>query len=109
MTVYDYVKALADEKNVAISTVEKDCGLGNKTIAGWKTSYPRLDVIGKIAEYFKVDIGYFLNGTSSNHLSEEEQELLNIFRNTTQRGRFEMIHAILQVRDEIEKKQSEAV
>jgi hypothetical protein len=32
MSVYDYVKVLADERNEAISDVEKASGLGNGTI-----------------------------------------------------------------------------
>ena len=55
MSVYDYVKLLADERNEAISDVEKASGLGNGTIKSWTTSFPKVDKLYGVALHFDVD------------------------------------------------------
>lgn len=39
---------------------EKECGLGNGTIAGWKTSNPRIDSLQKVTQKMGVSIGTLL-------------------------------------------------
>lgn len=47
----------------------------------------------------------FTNTTlKSPSLTEDEEELLNLFRSTTAKGRFQIIHATMSICDEIEKK-----
>ena len=41
MTVYDYVKVLANERCVDIKTIENACGIGNGTISKWGNSIPK--------------------------------------------------------------------
>ena len=58
--MYNKIKKLCDERKIAISTVEKACGIGNATIRGWMNSSPTVDKLKKVADYFGVSIDYFL-------------------------------------------------
>lgn len=58
--IFDTISLLCKEKNVSIARLEKECGLGNATIRGWKNSNPNLVNLKKVADYFKVPIEYFL-------------------------------------------------
>lgn len=48
--IYNNIKKLCMENNMSISQVEKEAGLGNGTISGWKESMPRLDNIQSVAK-----------------------------------------------------------
>ena len=52
--IYDNVKHLCAEKGISISQLEKEAGLGNGTIGGWKTSVPRIDSVQSVAKVLKV-------------------------------------------------------
>lgn len=54
------ITALCEKKGISISKLEKECGIGNGTIARWDESVPRADNLKKVADYFGVDIKYFL-------------------------------------------------
>lgn len=59
--MFDRIFALCEEEGISIAKLEKECGLGNATIRGWKTSSPNLQNLQKVAEYFKKPIEYFLS------------------------------------------------
>lgn len=54
------IKELCRENGISISRLEKECGIGNATIVGWEKSYPRIDNLKKVADYFHKPIEYFL-------------------------------------------------
>lgn len=58
--IYENVKRLSDEKGISISRLEKEAGLGNGTISGWKTSAPRLDSLQAVAKVLKVKVDKLL-------------------------------------------------
>ena len=58
--IYERIKALADERGVSIASIEREVGLGNATIKGWKESSPSANNLKKVADYFGVSIEYFL-------------------------------------------------
>lgn len=58
--VYNKVKKLCDDKRISVSSVEKECGLANATIRGWKYSDPRATNLKKVADYFGVTMEYLL-------------------------------------------------
>lgn len=58
--IFDTISLLCKEKNVSIARLEKECGLGNATIRGWKDSSPNLANLKKVADYFGKPIEYFL-------------------------------------------------
>ncbi len=50
MTLYDKVKALADENGASIAAIEIKAGVANGTIAGWKAGRPYADTLKKVAD-----------------------------------------------------------
>lgn len=58
--MFDKVAELCKERRISISKLERECGLGNATIRGWKNSSPNLANLKKVADYFEVSIEYFL-------------------------------------------------
>lgn len=54
------IRDLCEQKNITISELEKECGIGNATISRWDKSFPRMDTLIKVAKYFEVSIEYFL-------------------------------------------------
>lgn len=63
MNLYDRVCAIAREKDLAISKIERECNLSNATIRRWATQNPSLDSVQKVAHYLNVSID-FLAGNS---------------------------------------------
>lgn len=58
--IFKKIEALCKERIISVSKLEKECGIGNGTIRGWEKSSPRLDTLKKVADYFGVNIEYFL-------------------------------------------------
>lgn len=51
---------LAEKNHISISRLEKTMGFGNGTIKKWRESYPSVDKLKKVADYFGVSVDYFL-------------------------------------------------
>lgn len=62
MTVYDNVKRIADDKGLSIRQIEKQAGLGNGTIAGWKNYDPKMVNIKAVADVLKVKVVVLMKG-----------------------------------------------
>lgn len=58
--VFDKVVALCNGRKISIAALEKECGLANATIRGWKYSDPRATNLKKVADYFGVTMEYLL-------------------------------------------------
>lgn len=59
--VYKKVEAYCKRKNIAISTFEKKCGLGNGTIGGWaEGTNPRMDSLEKVAAEMGITLAELL-------------------------------------------------
>lgn len=56
MNLFDRVKKIADEQNKPISRIEKEAGIANGTISGWKTSKPMADTLMKVAKTLNTPI-----------------------------------------------------
>lgn len=54
--VYENVKELCKEKGISISALEREAGLGNGVIAGWKTASPNLNSLQAVAKALGVGI-----------------------------------------------------
>ena len=50
------IVSLCKQRNISIAQLEREIGLGNGTIGGWKKSSPTIDNVKKVAEFFCVTI-----------------------------------------------------
>lgn len=119
------IKELARTKQVSPSKAFAESGVGKNFISNMKTSNPSIGKITMLANYFGVSVDYLLGKTdqkesvstvdkeaaspspaqesSAPELSEQEQQLVNIFRAASPEARIEMIAAMVHVRDRHKK------
>lgn len=57
LQIYENVAKRCREKKITIAELERQAGLGNATIAGWKTGYPRIDTIVAVAQVLDCTVG----------------------------------------------------
>ena len=54
--VYENVKQLCIDHNISIAAMEREAGLTNGTVNGWKRKNPSWGSLEKIAKYFDITI-----------------------------------------------------
>ena len=50
------IKALAKERGLTIAQIERECGIGQKSIYDWDTNRPSVDKVKRVADFFGVTI-----------------------------------------------------
>ena len=63
--LYEKILQFCKKNNIPLYLFERDCGLGNGTISGWKTSNPRIDSLQKVAKRMGVPIEKLLEDCSN--------------------------------------------
>lgn len=59
------ITALCRKRNISIARLEREVGLGNATVRGWKESSPSADNLKKVADYFGVSMDSLVRGNAS--------------------------------------------
>ena len=59
--LYETVKELCKKKNISVSRLEKEAGLGNGTIAAWKQFEPKLSTLEKVADALGISVTTLIN------------------------------------------------
>ena len=54
--VYQNVENRCRAAGISIARLEKETGLGNATVRGWKRSSPTVDSLKRVADYFGVTV-----------------------------------------------------
>lgn len=54
--IYTNVLNLCREKGISIAQLERELGLGNATIRGWKKSSPTVEKLKAVADYFGISV-----------------------------------------------------
>ena len=56
--LYENIVNLCEQRGISIAKLEKECGLGNATIQGWKAlrDTPRFSTMKKVADYFDISV-----------------------------------------------------
>ena len=55
------ISQICKEKGIAISRLERECGISNGTIGRWGTSSPTVDNVRKVAEYLGTTVDALLS------------------------------------------------
>ena len=84
----DAIKALCDQHNTTIKSLERSLGFGNGTIARWDESSPAINKVLKVAEYFNVDVYTVIYGEKQKKPAGMEAdgqvaEIINLFSQLT--------------------------
>lgn len=56
MSIYEKIAAIAAERKIPIYKLEKEAGIGNGVISGWKEGQPQVDTLKKVADALEVSI-----------------------------------------------------
>lgn len=59
--IYERILSLCRDRDISVRQLEKLTGIGNGVIGGWRESFPRVDRLQKVAEFFGVTVDYFLS------------------------------------------------
>ena len=76
MNIYLRIKEMCEQKNISVPFLEKECGIGTKTISKWSASSPSVDKLEKIADYFGVSVDY-ITGRTEHALDKDINALLS--------------------------------
>lgn len=78
------IEKLCSAKNITIAELERKLDFGNGTIRRWEKSFPSVDKLAKVADFFNVGITFLYSGEEEkggdiaarkfNELSTEERE-----------------------------------
>lgn len=72
--IFKNICNLCKEKGISVSKLEKEVGLGNATIRGWKVASPTAANLKLVADYFGVTVDDLLNvNQTSNPLLQDNE------------------------------------
>ena len=60
--IYERIKAEADRQGITIAELEKQSGLGNGVIGGWRKASPNARKLEAVADNLGVTVDYLLKG-----------------------------------------------
>lgn len=66
MEIFEIVKKLCEERNITISTLERNLDFSRGSIYKMVTSAPSSDKLKKLADYFDVTTDFLLDRTNQN-------------------------------------------
>lgn len=90
--MYQRIRAILKEKNLTPAQVERDLGWGNCSIKKIETSSPSVAKMISLANYLETPVNYILTGEISyDGLPEDENHLLTIFRNLSEKNQLRLI------------------
>ena len=94
---FEYFKAICTKKNTTPTAVVRDLGLSSGKVTAWKNgSIPKIETLHKLAEFLNVPICAFFggmpdDGMSQNSMTNDESELLDIYRQLERSGKRQLI------------------
>lgn len=62
MSMVKRIEELCTKENITIAELERKMNFGNSTIRKWDKSFPSVDKVMKVAEYFHVGMDYLYSG-----------------------------------------------
>ena len=75
MDIVDRIKELCQQKDITITELERNAGIGRSTIRNWATSSPNSDKLQKVADYFHVTTDYLLGREENlNTLTDKDEK-----------------------------------
>lgn len=60
--MFERLKELCSSKGITLTELEREMKFGKGTIFKWTDSFPTVDKLQKVAEYFSVTMDYLMTG-----------------------------------------------
>ena len=109
MDIIERIQRLKDERGLLDRDVERGAGIANSSIAQWKRGVckPSLVSIIRLSKFFDVSSDYLLGlsdlrerAEQAASLSEDEKQLLALYRDFDTLDRSRLIHYCMDIADE---------
>lgn len=71
MSIYQRILQLCKEKGTTKTEVEKECGFSQNSLLKWEHSYPAVDRVIKVADYFGVSLDYLVGRNAQTDLAKQ--------------------------------------
>ena len=89
---YERLKNLCKDHNTTISRLLSELGYSTGSTGNWKRGQlPKGDVLAAIADYLGTSIDYLVFGNYRNDLTDDEQQLINLYRSVTDVARYKIL------------------
>lgn len=75
MSISKRIEELCIKNNISIAELERRLNFGNSTIRKWDKSFPSVDKVSKVAEYFHVTVEYLFKGVEEDKASIAARKL----------------------------------
>ena len=62
--IYEKVKALCEEQGKTIMALEKEAGIANGVVGGWRDSIPAIDTVKRVADVLGVTVDSLVEGVT---------------------------------------------
>jgi len=104
LSIWEKLSKLAKTQKRSLKGAAKATGVSEGAISGWKKSFPTVDNLAYLADYYGVTIDYLVNDekTINDKLSEDEWNLVTNYRNLpigNQQNIRDLINSMLSVTD----------
>lgn len=82
MTFYERCEAIAEKKKLSFNEIGRKVGVSGAAITGWKNgSFPKADVIVKVAKLLETSVEYLVTGQDNDYsILPEELEIIQLYR-----------------------------
>ncbi len=70
--IYTRIQSLCRNRGISIAKLERETGLGNATVRGWRTASPTVDKLKCVADYLGVTVDGLLSEASTDQDQEGE-------------------------------------
>lgn len=68
--LFDKIQKICTERKISIARLEREAGIGNATIRGWKVSEPNTKTIRKVADYLGMTVDDLLTADDPSDVVE---------------------------------------
>lgn len=73
--MYERVQSLGKELGLTVQSIEMMVGISRGSVAKWRTSIPRADILSRVAALLKTTSEYLLTGEGPAHPDAQEQSI----------------------------------
>ena len=94
MDIVQNINHYIENTTYTLTELERICGFPKSSMRKWSENIPSISKVAKVAEVLNVSLDCLYYGkekSSPSELSEEEQELLRIYNNVSEREKGELI------------------
>ena len=96
--IFNNIIELCDEKNITVSNLLKNFSISKSAMTAWKKGNIHPDTLIKIAGFFGISVEHLITGKKT-ELTENEKELIDIFRTLNEHEQLKLIGRIQEMYD----------